>query len=157
MQSLRGPLVWSHHLNQLCWGTQGFYGTHILPFYLNLPSDAIGTVCHQPGLLSTDLHLIRCAGFVETLRASNSCSSSARASMSLANSRLEIFLPPVLTLLPCCPGASDMIRLKKNIDEGGWQKTSMPYSDCSLEPFSHAAIHLNFTCSLFIELLSGAN
>ena len=34
---------------------------------------------------------------------------------------------------------------------------SMPYSDCSSEPFSHAAIHLNFTCSLVIELLNGAN
>ena len=28
--------------------------------------DANGTVCHQFGLLRTDLHLIPCAGFVET-------------------------------------------------------------------------------------------
>ena len=28
--------------------------------------DAIGTVCHQFGLLRTDLHLIPCAGFVKT-------------------------------------------------------------------------------------------
>ena len=34
---------------------------------LNLPQDAIGTVCHQSGLFSTDLHLIPCAGFIETL------------------------------------------------------------------------------------------
>ena len=27
---------------------------------------AIGTVCHQFGLFRTDLHLIPCAGFVET-------------------------------------------------------------------------------------------
>ena len=46
-------------------------------------------------------------------RASNSCSSSARASMSSANSRLVVFLLPMLTLLPCCSRASDMIRLKK--------------------------------------------
>ena len=28
--------------------------------------DAIGAVCHQFGLLSIDLHLIPCSGFVET-------------------------------------------------------------------------------------------
>ena len=41
-----------------------FYSTQLLPFYLSL--NAIGTVCHQFGLLGTDLHLIPCAGFVET-------------------------------------------------------------------------------------------
>ena len=41
--------------------------------------------------------------------------------------------------------------------EGGWQKTSLPYSDCCSEPFSYAAIHLDCTCSLVIELLNGAN
>ena len=34
---------------------------------LNLPQDAIGTVCHQSSLFSTHLHLISCAGFIETL------------------------------------------------------------------------------------------
>ena len=34
---------------------------------LNLPQDAIGTVCHQSGLFSIDLHLMPCAGFIETL------------------------------------------------------------------------------------------
>ena len=34
---------------------------------LNLPQDAIGTVCHQCGLFSTDLHLILCASFIKTL------------------------------------------------------------------------------------------
>ena len=38
------------------------YRTRFCPFYLNFPQDAIGTVCHQSGLLSTDLHLIPCAG-----------------------------------------------------------------------------------------------
>ena len=32
----------------------------LLAFYLNLPQDAIGAVCHQFGLLSTGLHLIPC-------------------------------------------------------------------------------------------------
>ena len=37
-----------------------------LPFYLYLSLDATGAVCHQFALLSTDLYLITCAGFVET-------------------------------------------------------------------------------------------
>ena len=36
----------------------------LLPLSLSL--DAIGTVCHQFGLLRTVLQLIPCAGFVET-------------------------------------------------------------------------------------------
>ena len=42
------------------------YSAQLLLFYLYLSLDAIGTVCHQFGLLRTDLHLIPCAGFVET-------------------------------------------------------------------------------------------
>ena len=42
------------------------YSAQLLSFYLYLSLDAIGTVCHQFGLLCTDLHLIPCAGFVET-------------------------------------------------------------------------------------------
>ena len=34
---------------------------------INLPQDAIGTVCHKSSLFSTDLHLIPCAGFIKTL------------------------------------------------------------------------------------------
>ena len=34
------------------------------------------------------------------------------------------------------------------------EKTSLPYSDCCSEPFSYAAIHLDCTCSLVIELLN---
>ena len=36
------------------------------PFTFISHLDAIGTVCHQFGLLRTDLHLIPFAGFVET-------------------------------------------------------------------------------------------
>ena len=36
------------------------------PFHLYLSLDPIGAVCHQFGLLRTDLLLIPCAGFVET-------------------------------------------------------------------------------------------
>ena len=36
------------------------------PFTL-ISVDATGVVCHQLGLLSTDLHAVGCGGFVETL------------------------------------------------------------------------------------------
>ena len=63
MQSLREPLVWSHHLKQLLQGTWSCYSAQLLSFYVYLSLDAIGTVCHQFGLLRTDLHLIPCSGF----------------------------------------------------------------------------------------------
>ena len=37
----------------------------LLLFHLYLSLDAIGVVCHQFGLLGTDIHLIPYAGFVE--------------------------------------------------------------------------------------------
>ena len=52
-------------------------------------------------------------------RASSSCSSSARASMSSANRRLVIFLPPILTFPSCSSRASDMIRSRKMLKRVG--------------------------------------
>ena len=88
------------------------------PFYLYLFLDAIGVVCHQFGLLGTDTYLIPCAGFVETLY----CSSSARPSMSSANRRLVIFLPPMLTFQSCSFRASDMIRSRKMLKRVGYRR-----------------------------------
>ena len=34
---------------------------------------------------------------------------------------------------------------------------SLPYSDCGSELFFHAAIYLDCTCSLAVELLNGTN
>ena len=51
--------------------------------------------------------------------ASSSLSSSARASMSSANRRLVIFLPPMLTFLSCSSRASDMIRSRKMLNRVG--------------------------------------
>ena len=66
-------------------------GTQRLSFNLYLPADGIGAVCHQFGLLRTDLHFIPCAGFFRlSTRTSSSCSSSASASMSSANRRLVL-------------------------------------------------------------------
>ena len=38
-----------------------------LSIYVDLCVDATGVVCHQLGLLSTDLHAVGCRVFVETL------------------------------------------------------------------------------------------
>ena len=55
------------------------------------------------------LYLVQVLSRLST-RASSSCSSSARASMSSANRRLVIFLPPMLTFPSCSSRVSDMIR-----------------------------------------------
>ena len=39
----------------------------LLSIYSDLLVDAAGVVCHQLGILSTDLHATGCAGFVEML------------------------------------------------------------------------------------------
>ena len=39
----------------------------LLSIYFDLLVDATGVVCHQLGLLGTDLHATGCGGFVETL------------------------------------------------------------------------------------------
>ena len=38
-----------------------------LSIHFDLCVDATGVVCHQPGLLGTDLHAVCCGGLVETL------------------------------------------------------------------------------------------
>ena len=57
---------------QLCMSCSGSealeaYGIQLLPFYLALSLDDISTVCHHFDLFSTDLLLIPCVGFVETV------------------------------------------------------------------------------------------
>ena len=58
------------------------------------------------------LYLVQVLSRLAT-RAFGSCSYSARASMSSANRRLVIFLPPMLTFSSCSSRASDMIRKRK--------------------------------------------
>ena len=41
--------------------------SHFCSFFFDLCVDASGVVCHQLGLLGTDLHAVGCGGFVETL------------------------------------------------------------------------------------------
>ena len=92
------------------------------------------------------LYLVQVLSRLST-RAFSSCSSSARASISAAYANLPIIFFQGIRHDP----------FEKNAEKGGWQKTSLPYSDCCSETFSYAAIHLGCTCSLVIELLNGAN
>ena len=39
----------------------------LLSIHFDLCVDATGVVCHQLGLLDTDLHAVGCGGFVESL------------------------------------------------------------------------------------------
>ena len=64
------------------------------------------------------LYLVQVLSRLST-RASSSCSFSARASMSSANRRLVIFLPPMLTFPSCSSRASDMICSRKMLKEVG--------------------------------------
>ena len=53
-----------------------------LSTHFDLCVDATGIVCHQLGLLSTDLHAIGCGGFVEcSINFADSSSSPAKPSM----------------------------------------------------------------------------
>ena len=67
--------------------------TVIISYYItsnfDLCVDATYVVCHQLGLLGTDLHAVGCGGFVKT---------PAKPSMSSAKRRLVIVLPPMLTV-----------------------------------------------------------
>ena len=94
--------------------TWSLYGIQILPFYLNLLRMplALSVISLVFSALIAILYIVQVLSKLST-RAFNFCSSSARTSVSPANSRLVIFLPPVLTLLPCSSRASDMIRLRK--------------------------------------------
>ena len=68
--------------------------------------------------LMSILYLVQVLSRLST-RASSYCSSSARVSMSSANRRLVIFLPPMLTFPSCSSRASDMIRSRKMLKRVG--------------------------------------
>ena len=76
--------------------------------------------------------------------ASSSYSSSARATMSSANRRLIVFLPPMVTFPSCSSRASDMIRSRKMLKTVDERRHLQPYSDCGFEllilPFIWTAI-----------------
>ena len=68
--------------------------------------------------------------------------------MSLVNRRLVIFPPLMLTFQFSSSRASGVFCLRKMLKMEGKR------GHCFSEPFSHAANHLDCSCSLIIYLLS---
>ena len=79
-------------------------------------------VCHQLGLLGTDLHAVGCGGLSRRLaKFANSSSSPAKPSMWPAKRRLVIVPPPVLTM-PSWSSKTAVCHdpFQKYVEEGGW-------------------------------------
>ena len=71
---------------QLLQGIEACYSTQLLSVHIDLSLKAISAVCHQSCILSTDSHLMPCAGFVETSTSvSSSCSFSAIGKSQIDN------------------------------------------------------------------------
>ena len=71
----------------------------LLSIYFELCVNATGVVCHQLGLLSTDLHAVGCGGLSRcSTTFASSFSSPAKPSMSPAKGILVIVLLPMLTM-----------------------------------------------------------
>ena len=77
-------------------------------FFISLVFSALMSILYRVQVLSR-----------LTTRASSSCSSSARASMSSANRRLVIFLSPMLNFPSCSSRASEMIHSRKLLKKVG--------------------------------------
>ena len=113
-------MVWSHHLKELLQELEACYSGQLLFFIfisLWMPL-ALFVMSLVFSAWISILYFVQVLSRLST-RASCSCSSSARASMSSANRRLVIFLPPMLTFPLCSSRASDMIRSRKNVEQGG--------------------------------------
>ena len=80
----------------------------LVPFVISLVFSALISI----------LYLVQVFSRLYT-RASSSCSFSARASMSSANRRLVIYLPPMLSFPSCSSRASHMIRSRKMLKRAG--------------------------------------
>ena len=71
----------------------------LLSIYFHLCVDATGVVCHQLGLLGTDLHAVAVEALSRrSTNFSSSSSSPSKPSTSSAKRRLVIVLPPLLTV-----------------------------------------------------------
>ena len=65
--SWRVSRAWNPHQLQLIPVLEACDSLKLLSIYFDLCVDAAGVVCHQLGLLRTDLHAVGCGGFVEML------------------------------------------------------------------------------------------
>ena len=156
MQSLREPLVLSHHLKQLLQGTWSLL-QYPIPALLPLSLSGCHWQCFVISLvfsaLISILYRVQVLSRIST-RASSSCSSSARASMSSANRRLVIFLPPMLTFPSCSSRASDMIRSRKMLKRMGDRRhpcltPTVVLNHSHMLPFIWTAlVALSYSCSM---------
>ena len=101
-------------------GTHGAIGFAFCPFtFISLWMPlALFVISLVFSALISILYLLQVLSRLST-RASSSYSSSARASMSSANRRLVMLLPPMLTFPSCSSRASDMIRSRKMLKRVG--------------------------------------
>ena len=74
--------------------------------------------------------------------------------MPLENYKLVIFLPPVVTFLSCSFRTSVIIVSRKMLKRAGERRH--PYLSLT-DVLTHSSVLLSCTCSLIVELLSGAN
>ena len=63
--SWRVSRAWNPHQLQLSQVLEACDCLKLLSIHFDLCVDVTGVVCHQLGLLGTDLHAVRCGGFVK--------------------------------------------------------------------------------------------
>ena len=83
--------------------------------------------------------------------------SSVRASMSSANRKIGNISTAYANLFVKVFKSISHNLVDKDVKESGREKTFLSYSNCCSEPFSCAAVQLNYTCSLVVKLLNGVN
>ena len=91
-------------------------GFQFLVIYGNVSADAIGVICHQLGLLCTDLHAICYGGLLKVIYQLDQLlltSCQARPPMSSAKRKFLIVLPPILTVPSWSSSVSAIILSKK--------------------------------------------
>ena len=114
---------------------------------------ALFDISNNFSALISILYLVHVLSRLST-RASSSCSASARASMSSANRKMIIFLPPMLTLTSCSSRASDMIRSRKMLKKVGDRRhpcltLTVVLNRCPMLPFIWTAlVVLSWSCSM---------
>ena len=131
--------------------------TQLLPFHLYLSLDAMTLFVISLVFLAliSILYLVQVLSILST-GASSSCSSATRTSVSSAYSKIIIFLVPMLTFPSYSSRASDMIHSRNMMKRVGDNRHLWLTPTVALN-HSHAAIHLDCTCTLVVELLNGAN
>ena len=153
MQSLREPLDLSHDQRPMLQGIEACYSTQLLSFHLDLSMDAIVTVISLVFLaLIAILYLLQVSPEFQL------------GPLALAVPQLEhlylwqtadwvVFLPSMINFLSCFFRASVITCLRKILK----REASLPNSIFCSKPFFCAAVHMNCTCSLAIDLRNGAN